>query len=296
LLRQKNGLKRALQVKPLLPYSSSPNRLFMFKKLVLVTSLALLAGCTTVPITGRRTLSLVPDSEMNALAVTQYKETLGTAKLSTNAADVAMVRRVGQRIQAAVEKYFRDQGQSSQLEGYQWEFNLIDDPKTVNAWCMPGGKVAVYSGILPLTRDETGLAVVMGHEISHAVAKHGSERMSDQMVAQLGTAALSTALTKNPAATNNLFMNAIGAGAQVGSQVVMLKFSRNQESEADHLGLIFMAMAGYNPDQALPFWQRMAAQSQNTTPEFLSDHPADATRIADIQRLLPEAQKYYKAR
>ena len=268
----------------------------MFRKLALATSLSLLAGCATVPITGRRTLSLVPDSEMNSLAVTQYKQTLGEAKLSTNAADVAMVRRVGQRIQAAVERYFRDQGQSSQLEGYQWEFNLIDDQKTVNAWCMPGGKVAVYSGILPLTRDETGLAVVLGHEISHAVAKHGSERMSDQMVAQLGTAALSTALTKNPTATNNLFMNAIGAGAQVGSQVVMLKLSRNQESEADHLGLIFMAMAGYNPAQALPFWQRMAAQSQNTTPEFLSDHPADATRIADIQRLLPEAQKYYKAR
>jgi predicted Zn-dependent protease len=268
----------------------------MFKKIAFATSLALLAGCATVPITGRRQLSLVPDSEMNSLAVTQYKQTLGEAKLSTNAADVAMVRRVGQRIQAAVEKYFRDQGQSSQLEGYQWEFNLIDDPKTVNAWCMPGGKVAVYSGILPLTRDETGLAVVLGHEISHAVAKHGSERMSDQMVAQLGTTVLSTALTKNPAATNNLFMNAIGAGAQVGSQVVMLKFSRNQESEADHLGLIFMAMAGYNPDQALPFWQRMAAQSQNNTPEFLSDHPADATRIADIQRLLPEARKYYKPR
>jgi predicted Zn-dependent protease len=264
----------------------------MFKKFALATSLALLAGCATVPITGRRQLSLVPDSEMNSLAVTQYKQTLGEAKLSTNAADVAMVRRVGQRIQAAVEQYFRDQGQSSQLEGYQWEFNLIDDPKTVNAWCMPGGKVAVYSGILPLTRDETGLAVVLGHEISHAVAKHGSERMSDQMVAQLGTTALSTALSKNPSATNNLFLSAVGAGAQVG----MLKFSRNQESEADHLGLIFMAMAGYNPAQALPFWQRMAAQSQNNTPEFLSDHPADATRIADIQRLLPEAQKYYKPR
>jgi predicted Zn-dependent protease len=264
----------------------------MFKKLALATSLALLAGCATVPITGRRQLSLVPDSEMNSLAVTQYKQTLGTAKLSTNAAEVAMVRRVGQRIQAAVEQYFRDQGQSSQLEGYQWEFNLIDDPKTVNAWCMPGGKVAVYSGILPLTRDETGLAVVLGHEISHAVAKHGSERMSDQMVAQLGTTALSTALSQNPSVTNNLFLSAVGAGAQVG----MLKFSRNQESEADHLGLIFMAMAGYNPAEALPFWKRMAAQSQNTTPEFLSDHPADATRIADIQRLLPEAQKYYKPR
>ena len=264
----------------------------MLHKVSLVASLALLAACATVPITGRRQLSLVPESEMNTLAVTQYKETLTTAKLSTNAAEVAQVRRVGQRIQAAVEQYFRQQGQSDQLAGYQWEFNLIDDPKTVNAWCMPGGKVAVYSGILPLTRDDTGLAVVLGHEISQAVARHGAERMSDQMVAQLGTSVVSTALTKNPTVTNTLFLQAVGAGTQVG----MLKFSRNQESEADHLGLIFMAMAGYDPAAALPFWQRMAAQSQSSTPEFLSDHPADATRIADIQRLLPEARKYYKPR
>lgn len=268
----------------------------MFKKVIFATSLALLAGCATVPITGRRQLSLVSDSEMNSLAVTQYKQTLGTAKLSTNAAEVAMVRRVGQRIQAAVELYFRQQGQASQLAGYQWEFNLIDDPKTVNAWCMPGGKVAVYSGILPLTRDETGLAVVMGHEIAHAVAKHGSERMTDQMLAQLGTSAVSTALTKNPTATNNIFASAVGTGTNAVAQGVLLKFSRTQESEADHLGLIFMAMAGYNPAQAIPFWQRMAAQSQNNTPEFLSDHPADATRIADLERLLPEAKKYYKPR
>jgi predicted Zn-dependent protease len=268
----------------------------LFKKVIVAASIALLAGCTTVPITGRRTLNLVSDSEMNSLAVTQYKETLTTSKLSTNSADVAMVRRVGQRIQAAVEKYFRDQGQSDQLAGYQWEFNLIQDDKTVNAWCMPGGKVAVYTGILPITRDETGLAVVMGHEIAHAVAKHGSERMSDQMLAQLGTSAISTALTKNPGATQSIFASAVGTGTQLGSQVLLLKFSRNQESEADHLGLIFMAMAGYNPAQAIPFWQRMAAQSQGGTPEFLSSHPADATRIADIERLLPEAQKYYKPR
>jgi len=264
----------------------------MFKKLLLASSLLLAAGCTTVPITGRRQLSLVSDDAMNSLAMTQYKETLGTAKLSTNAADVAMVRRVGQRVAAAVEQYFKQQGQSNQLEGYQWEFNLIDDPKTVNAWCMPGGKVAVYSGILPLTRDENGLAVVLGHEISHAVAKHGAERMSDQLAAQLGGTALSTALSQNPTVTKNLFQEAVG----VGTQGLLLKFSRRQESEADHLGLIFMAMAGYNPEGAVPFWERMAAQSQSNTPEFLSDHPADATRIADIQRLLPEAMKYYKPR
>jgi predicted Zn-dependent protease len=264
----------------------------MFKKIVLASSLLLAAGSTPVPITGRRQLSLVSDSEMNTLAVTQYKQTLTTAKLSTNAEQTAMVRRVGQRIAAAVQQYFKQQGQSNQLEGYQWEFNLIDDPKTVNAWCMPGGKVAVYTGILPLTRDENGLAVVMGHEISHAVAKHGSERMSDQLALQLGGTALATAFSQNPTATGSLFNTVIGAG----EQGVALAFSRRQESEADHLGLIFMAMAGYDPAGAVPFWERMAAQSQNNTPVFLSDHPADATRIADIQRLLPEAQKYYKAR
>ena len=264
----------------------------MLKKIALAGSLLFFAGCATVPITGRRQLSLVSDSEMISLATTQYQQTLSTSKLSTNAAEVAQVRRVGERIAAAVEQYFRQQGQSAQLDGYKWEFNLIDDPKTVNAWCMPGGKVAVYSGILPLTRDDTGLAVVLGHEISHAVAKHGAERMSDQLAAQFGGTALSTALSQNPTSTTNLFQQAVGVGTQVG----LLKFSRTQESEADHLGLIFMAMAGYNPQQALPFWERMAAMSQNTTPEFLSDHPADSQRIADIKRLLPEAQKYYKPR
>ncbi|WP_151089133.1 M48 family metallopeptidase [Hymenobacter baengnokdamensis] len=264
----------------------------MLKNFVLASSLLLAAGCTTVPITGRRQLSLVSDSEMNTLAITQYKQTLGTAKLSTNAEQTAMVRRVGQRVAAAVEQYFKQQGQSSQLEGYQWEFNLIDDPKTVNAWCMPGGKVAVYSGILPLTRDENGLAVVLGHEISHAVAKHGAERMSDQLAAQLGGTALSTALSQNPTVTNTLFQQAVG----VGTQGMLLKFSRRQESEADHLGLIFMAMAGYNPEGAIPFWERMAAQSQTNMPAFLSDHPSDATRIADLKSLMPEALKYYKPR
>ena len=264
----------------------------MFKKIVFASSLLFATGCTTVPITGRRQLSLVSDSEMNTLSITQYRQTLSAAKLSTNSAEVAEVRRVGQRISQAVELYFKQQGQSAQLDGYQWEFNLIDDPKTVNAWCMPGGKVAVYSGILPFTRDETGLAVVMAHEISHAVAKHGAERMSDQLVAQVGGAALSTALSQNPTATQGLFQQAVGMGTQVG----LLAFSRRQESEADHLGLIFMAMAGYNPSGAVPFWERMAAQSQNNTPAFLSDHPADATRIADIRAQLPEALKYYKPR
>ena len=263
----------------------------MFRKTLLFASVVCLASCATVPITGRRQLSLVGSGEMNSLSQTQYRTFLTENKLSADAANAAMVRRVGQRIQHAVEQYVAQHNMQGQLDGYQWEFSLVES-KEVNAWCMPGGKVVVYTGILPLTRDENGLAVVLGHEISHAVARHGAERMSDQLVAQgLGTA-LSTALSQNPTQTKSLFMQAVGVGSQVG----MLKFSRTQESEADHLGLIFMAMAGYDPRGALPFWQRMAAQSKTSTPEFLSDHPADATRIADIQRLLPEAQKYYKPR
>ena len=265
----------------------------MIKKASLIASLALMTACSTVPITGRRQLSLVSDSQMNSLALTQYQETLKSSKLSTNATQIAMVKRVGQRIQAAVETYFRQQNQQSQLDGYQWEFNLIQDDAQQNAWCMPGGKVAVYTGILPITQDENGLAVVMGHEIAHAVAKHGSERMSQGLVQQFGGQALSVALANNAPATQQLALQAFGVGSQVG----LLKYGRNQESEADHLGLIFMAMAGYNPDGAITFWQRMdARENQASPPEFLSTHPSNGTRIADIQRELPEARKYFKAR
>ena len=265
----------------------------MLKKITLVASLAFVAACTTVPITGRRQLSLVSDGEINTLAATQYRGVIAKGPLSNNSQEVAMVRKVGQRIQSAVETYFRQQNSSDQLTGYQWEFNLIQDDKQQNAWCMPGGKVAVYTGILPITQDETGLAVVMAHEIAHAVAKHGSERMSQGLLQQAGGQALSAALSTNSAATQQLALQAFGVGSQVG----LLKYGRNQESEADHLGLIFMAMAGYNPGGAITFWQRMdARENQASPPEFLSTHPSNGTRIADIQRELPEARKYYKAR
>lgn len=265
----------------------------MFKKVTLVAGLTLLAACATVPITGRRQLSLVSDSEVNTLATTQYREVVAKGPLSTNAAYIAQTRRVGQRIQAAVEMYFRQQNASDQLAGYQWEFNVIQDDKQQNAWCMPGGKVAVYTGILPITQDDTGLAVVLGHEIAHAVAKHGSERMSQSLLQQAGGQALSAALSTNSAATQELALQAFGVGSQVG----LLKYGRNQESEADHLGLIFMAMAGYNPEGAIAFWQRMEARENAASPpEFLSTHPSNGTRIADIQRELPEARKYYKPR
>lgn len=264
------------------------------KKLKIFVPIILLAFtvyyCSTVPITGRSQLNLIPASEMNSLSFQQYNDFLKTNKLSTNKKDAEMVKRVGQRIQKAVETYFAQNNLSKELEGYNWEFNLVESPD-VNAWCMPGGKVVVYTGILPITKDETGLAVVMGHEIAHAVAQHGAERMSQGLLQQLGGAALSVALKDEPETTRNLFGAAYGIGTEVG---IMLPFSRTHESEADHLGLIFMSMAGYDPNAAVDFWTRMASQSGSKPPEFLSTHPSDETRIADIKKELPEALKYYK--
>ncbi|MBK7379356.1 MAG: M48 family metallopeptidase [Ignavibacteriales bacterium] len=246
--------------------------------------------CSTVPITGRSQLSLIPASEMNAMSFQQYDQFLQENKLSSSKSDIDMVKRVGVNIQKAVETYFKQNNLSKELAGYQWEFNLVESPE-INAWCMPGGKVVVYTGILPLTKDETGLAVVMGHEIAHAIAQHGAERMSQGLLQQLGGVALTVALKDKPQETQNLFMTAYGVGTTVG---VMLPFSRTQESEADRLGLIFMAMAGYNPNSAVDFWTRMSQMGGQKPPEFLSTHPSDATRIADIKNELPEALKYYK--
>ncbi len=257
--------------------------------LVLV-GLLLLAACATVPLTGRRQLNLIPDSQMNALSFQQYDEVLAQSTLSDNAEQTAMVQKVGRRIQHAVEEYFRSQGQSDKLAGYQWEFNLIESDQ-VNAWCMPGGKVAFYTGILPICRDEAGVAVVMGHEVSHAIARHGSERMSQGLLMQMGGMALSSALKNKPQKTQALYMTAFAVGAQYGA---LLPFSRAQESEADHLGLIFMAMAGYDPHEAPKFWQRMTAQGGAKPPEFLSTHPSDERRIRDLEALIPEAMKYYR--
>jgi predicted Zn-dependent protease len=248
-------------------------------------------SCSTVPLTGRKQLSLVPASQMLSMSESEYGTFLKQNKLSTDQQPTALVRKVGARIQNAVERYFAQQGISDQLSGYKWEFNLIES-KEVNAWCMPGGKVVVYTGILPVTKDENGLAVVMGHEIAHAVAQHGSERMSQELLAQYGGAALNELLANKPAQTRQLWQTVFGVTAQYGA---LLPFSRTQESEADHLGLIFMAMAGYDPDGAVTFWQRMAAQSGgNAPPEFMSTHPSDETRINKIQSELPEAKQYYK--
>jgi predicted Zn-dependent protease len=258
--------------------------------LVLIISI-LIASCSTVPITGRKSMNFIPENQMNSMSFSQYDEFLKTHKLSKDKAQIKMVKSVGLKIQKAVEQYYADNKISNQLSGYEWEFNLVEDEQ-VNAWCMPGGKVVFYTGILPVTQTEAGLAVVMGHEIAHAICEHGGERMSQGMLANLGGMALATAMQDKPEKTQQAWMAAFGLGAQFG---VMLPFSRMHESEADHLGLVFMAMAGYDPAEAVEFWERMSAlKGGQAPPEFMSTHPADATRIADLKELLPEALKYYK--
>ena len=257
----------------------------------LIALLLLIVGCATVPVTGRKSLNILSDSELLSMSLQEYNDVLKKSKLSNDPAEVQMVKRVGKRIASATEQFFTEKGMKSEIKNYKWEFSLIEDDKVANAWCMPGGKVAVYTGILPITQDATGLAVVMGHEISHAIAKHGNERMSQGLLAQLGAAGLSAALSTNPGATSQIFMAAYGVGANVG---VLLPYSRIQESEADHIGLILMAKAGYDPREAVPFWKRMNEKGGNRPPEFLSTHPAPETRIKDIEAKIPEAMKYYK--
>jgi len=250
-------------------------------------------SCATNAVTGRKQLHLVPESEVQAMALQEYRTFLSQNKVvsASESRDAEMVRRVGQRITNAITQYYTSQGKADILEGYQWEYNLVDS-KEVNAWCMPGGKIVVYTGLLPITQNEAALAVVMGHEITHALAQHGSERMSQGLVQQLGGAALSVALANKSAETQNLFMSAYGVGSQVG---VMLPFSRKDEYEADQFGLNFTAMAGYNPQEAINLWKRMeAASGGNRPPEFLSTHPSEGNRIARLQQQMPQAMKFYK--
>jgi predicted Zn-dependent protease len=254
--------------------------------------LVVLAGCSEVPITGRRQLNFVPSSLVTSMSLQQYDQLISQSKLSTDATATAMVKKVGEKIVQAVGEYAKTHSDKDPFAGYKWDFNLIEDPQ-VNAFAMPGGKVVVYTGILPVTQTEAGLATVLGHEIGHVFASHGGERLSESLLTQMGGVALDTALQKQPEQTKSLFVSAYGLGTQVG---FLLPFSRVHESEADHLGLIFLAMAGYDPHEAVTFWERMAAASkgQSKPPEFLSTHPADATRIKNLQDLLPEAMEYYK--
>lgn len=250
----------------------------------------IVTACQKNAITGRRSLTLVPESEMISMSLTEYDKFLAEHKpLGATDKRVIMVRTIGAKIQASVEKYYAEKGLSAQLNGFKWEFNVVDE-NVVNAWCMPGGKVVVYTGLLPVTQDEASLAVVMGHEIAHAVAKHGTERMSQGLLVQFGGSVLATALQTKPALTQALFQQSYGITSQLG----VLKYSRTHETEADKMGLVFAAMGGYNPEAAIAFWERMAASSNGQKPpELLSTHPSDATRIADLKAFMPEAKKYY---
>ena len=252
-------------------------------------------ACSTVPITGRRQLTqLVPNSQVLPMAYQQYNKVLKTSKLSKNTAEIQQVKRVGMRVQKAVEQYFINANQPNYLKNYRWDYNVIDEDQ-LNAWCMPGGKVVFYSGILPVCQSDAGVAVVMGHEIAHAIANHGQERLNQQLIHQLGGVGLALAIKNQPEKTQNMASLAFGLGSNLG---VILPFSRKHESEADRIGLIFMSMAGYDPREAPKFWQRMKRETGKKgggkrTPEFLSTHPLPDSRIQALNAQIPEVMKYY---
>lgn len=260
------------------------------KKLVLFTAILLLDACAKVPITGRRQLNLLSENEMMAMSLQAYQEFLGeNHPIPKSDQRVQMVERIGHRLATAATTFLKENGAAERVEGFKWEFNVVEE-NTVNAWCMPGGKVVVYTGILPVTQDEASLAVVMGHEIAHAIARHGNERMSQAIAVQGAGMTLEALTAQHPGLTRDIFLQSYGVGSQLG----MLAYSRKHESEADKMGLVFMAMAGYDPRVAPTFWQRMSAQGGPAPPELLSTHPSDETRIHDLEAFMPEALKYYK--
>lgn len=258
----------------------------------LMAFLMLVSACATVPLTGRRQLSLVDESAIQKEAAMAYQQFLGDpeTRVIRSGQEAQLVQRVGQRVASAVTRFLNANGYSGQYD-FDWQFALVQSDQ-INAWCMPGGKVAIYSGILPVTRNEAGLATVMGHEIAHAIAKHASERMSQTLAAQLGGVAVDVATVEQSATTRAVINTAYG----LGGQLALMSYSRNQEREADRLGLVFMAMAGYDPNEAVRFWERMieAKGGAGSPPEFLSTHPSDVRRIADIKKLIPEAMSYYQ--
>ena len=287
--------KNVVTLTPNFNYVNHMKKMKSFKWLVMVVLAAILASCGTasqVPITGRKQRLVVSDEQVMSLSNEQYREYMKTAKASTNATNTAMVKRVGQRLANAVVTYLKNNGLGNEVSNYQWEFNLVQNNQ-VNAFCMPGGKIVVYEGILPVTQDEASLAVVLGHEIAHAVAKHSAERISNEYKQQTAMSVLGGVASAAGIGSNlqNVATSILGVGAKAWTS----GFSRSQESEADHIGLIFAAMAGYDPNVALAFWQRMAAAG-NSSNSIFSDHPSDAKRIKQIQGWIPEALKYYKAK
>jgi predicted Zn-dependent protease len=257
-----------------------------------VVILAFLSGCATVPITGRKQLSLVSHYQMLSLGETSYEQLIYQEKLSHNQEEIVLVNRVGARIAASADEFMRKNGMQQELRDYNWQFILIDDDENANAFCLPGGKIGIYSGILKYTQDDDGLAVVMSHEVAHALANHGGERMSQLLLLQLGGATLAAAMKDKPQKTQQYFLLAYGIGANLG---VMLPYSRLQETEADYIGLVLMAQAGYDPRKAIDLWQRLNEDDENRPPAFLSTHPAPQNRIENIKRQIPYALGYYNS-
>ncbi len=267
------------------------NKFTFMKKISIILFFAImLTSCSSVLLTGRKQLLLVSDSEVLSMSAVSYKQFIDSMPASKDLENTRLVKKVGNNISMAVERFLNENGQSADIANYRWEFNLVKD-NAVNAFCMPGGKVVFFEGILPITQNEVGIAVVMGHEIAHAVAKHSNERLSQQMLTQYGAALTDILLSNKSAATQQTIGILYGLGANVG---VMLPYSRRHEYEADELGLIFMAMAGYDPREAVGFWERMAAQGNGAALEMLSTHPSDVNRIKKLEALLPGALKYYK--
>jgi predicted Zn-dependent protease len=249
----------------------------------------LFSACSKVPITKRKQMNLLPESELMSMSLTSYRDFLKENPAVNGTAESAMVKNVGQKISAAVTRFMNQNGEGKRLQGYAWEFNLVNTAEA-NAWCMSGGKVVVYKGLLPLTQDESGLAIVMGHEVAHAVARHGNERMSQQLLAAGIGLGLDVATANQNPQVRNILLASYGVGSTLG----VLAYSRTHETEADKLGLIFAAMAGYDPQKAISFWERMAAKGGAKPPELLSTHPSDQTRIKNLRAFMPTALKYYK--
>jgi predicted Zn-dependent protease len=260
---------------------------FLLIIIIVVTTL-FFESCSSVPVIGRKQLNLLPESQMASMGLTNYKAFLDTVNVINSGKYYDMVKSSGNKISKSVEKFLADNNLADRLSTLSWEFNLVKDP-AINAWCMPGGKVVFYDGIMPVCQNEAGIAVVMGHEIAHAVARHGNERMSQTLIAQYGSLALDIALKEQPDNTRNIFLTAYGLGAQVG---VILPYSRKHEFEADKLGLIFMTMAGYDPNESVKFWQRMAKAGGSGGPEFLSTHPLSEKRIEALKKAIPEMEAY----
>jgi len=263
----------------------------MMKQITLLLFILLVFSCNTNPFTGKKTLALVPNSEILPMSFQQYQEFLKEHQVIKNTADAKMVKRVGQKISSAAKRYLTAYGYGEYLKDYRWEYNLVKDP-AVNAWCMPGGKIVFYTGILPITKGETGVAAVMGHEVAHALANHGQQRMSAGQLQAIGAVAGNVAFMDDPE-NQALFNVAYGVGSDIG---VMKPFSRSHESEADKIGLTLMAMAGYDPNESAQLWERMKKQGGSTPPEILSTHPSNQTRIDNIKSWVPgaiaEARKF----